>query len=607
VRGLKNGLPVILLVLGFAMSGCKSQAKLPEYYAPLKNADYVSKDATIAVRYGPNLSKDILSKLSYIVLGTESGLHSGTSILADDGKTVIFKPDHPFSPGEKVKVDVNALRLDSGEVYIGLSYTFRISQHQESGTVTSLTPDPADDKPRSAFPGFLTVPQDIPHFRVTTPDADSSEGDIFVSPFYWTKNTTGSYLLILDAQGRLVYYKSMAEDLGAFDFKLQPNGMLSYYDQLTSNYVLMNSSYQVVDTYQAGNGYVADLHDFLLLPDGNALLMAYDAQSIDMSKIVQGGKPDALVTGLIIQELDPSKNVIFEWRSWDHFSMFDSTSDLTADKVDLVHGNALAVANDGNLLLSSRNQSEITKINLHTGEVMWRWGGKAGMFQFVDGAPFAFQHDVRQLLNGDITVFDNQGSPDNPAPSHGLIYRVDPVSKTARQIWSYTHEPEVFATFMGNTQVLPDGNVFLSWGSPSTKDPYAYVSMTEVSPQGQTLFEMSFDKPYVSYRAFRFPWQAAPATKPDLAYMAHADQLTLGYSWNGATDVAGYRVFGGQAPDELNELQTVDNSDFEMQSKFSGLPSGECYFQVAALDSNGAEKGRSKLISTDARLCPLGQ
>jgi len=71
--------------------------------------------------------------------------------------------------------------------------------------------------------------------------------------------------------------------------------------------------------------------------------------------------------------------------------------------------------------------------------------------------------------------------------------------------------------------------------------------------------------------------------------------------------VAGYRVFGGQAPDELNELQTVDNSDFEMQSKFSGLPSGECYFQVAALDSNGAEKGRSKLISTDARLCPLGQ
>jgi len=352
---------------------------------------------------------------------------------------------------------------------------------------------------------------------------------------------------------------------------------------------------------------VADLHDFLLLPNGNALLMAYDAQSIDMSKIVQGGKPGALVTGLIIQELDASKNVIFEWRSWDHFSIFDSTSDLTADKVDLVHGNALAVANDGNLLLSSRNQSEITKINLHTGKVMWRLGGKAGMFQLVDGEPFAFQHDVRQLPNGDITVFDNQGSPDNPAPSHGLIYRVDPVSKTARKIWSYTHDPEVFATFMGNTQVLPDGNVFLSWGSPSTKGPYAYVSMTEVSPQGQTLFEMSFDKPYVSYRAFRFPWQAVPATKPDLAYMAHADQLTLGYSWNGATDVAGYRVFGGQAPDVLNELQTVDNSDFEMQSQFSGLPSSECYFQVAALDSNGAQIARSNVISTDPRLCPLGQ
>lgn len=594
-------------MLALALSGCGSQAQLPEYYAPLKNAEYVSKDATIAIRYGPQLNKQVLSKLKFIVLGTQSGLHSGSSLLADDQKTVIFKPDRPFTPGEQVKADVNGLRLDSGEVYVGLSYTFKISQHQESGTVTSLTPDPADDKPRSAFPGFLTVPQDIPHFRVTTPATDMSEGDVFVSPFYWTKNTTGSYLLILDGQGKLVYYKSMADELGAFDFKLQPNGMLSYYDQLTSRYVLMNSKYQVADTYQAGNGYVADLHDFLLLPNGNALLMAYDAQSIDMSQFVQGGNPDALVTGLIIQELDPSKNVIFEWRSWDHFSIFDSTSDLTADKVDLVHGNALAVANDGNLLLSSRNQSEITKIDLQTGDVIWRLGGKAGMFQFVDGEPFAFQHDVRQLPNGEITVFDNQGSPANPAASHGLMYRVDQVSKTARQIWSYTHDPQVFATFMGNTQVLPDGNVFLSWGSPSTKDPYAYVSMTEVSPRGHTLFELSFDEPYVSYRAFRFPWKASPVTQPDLAFKAHADQLTLGYSWNGATDVAGYRVFGGSVPDRLKVLQTVDKSDFETQSELSALPSGECYFQVAALDAQGAEMARSKLVSTDTRLCPLGQ
>jgi hypothetical protein len=605
LKDLKLGLTLAVLLLAVALAGCVGKVELPQYYAPLKNADYVSKDASVIIRYGPELSQDVLARLNFIVRGTQSGLHAGTALLADDHRTVIFYPDQAFTPGEQVKVDVNGVKLKTGETFAGLSYNFVVSQHQESGTVTSQKSNPPDDMPQSAFPDFLTVPQDIPHFRVATPSDNPSEGDIFVAPFYWTKTTIGSYLLILNGQGKLVYYKSMADDLGGFDFKVQPNGLLSYYDQAKSTFALMNSQYQVVDTYEAGNGYVADLHDFQLLPNGNALLMAYDAQTIDMSKIVQGGKPDALVTGLIIQEMDPSKHVIFQWRSWDHFSMFDSTADLTAEKVDLVHGNALAPANDGNLLLSSRNQSEITKINLETGDIMWRLGGKGETLQFVGGQPFAYQHDVRQLPDGEITVFDNQGTPANPAASHGLIYRVDPVDYTARQVWSYTHDPEVFSTFMGNTQVLPDGNVFLSWGSPSVENPFAYVSMTEVSPQGKTLFELAFDRPYVSYRAFRFPWQATPAARPDLVYATSGSLLTLGYSWNGATDVAAYHVLGGTSPDSLDVLQTVDKTDFETQSQLEGLPPGECYFQVVALDANDKELARSKVVSTDVNRCPL--
>jgi hypothetical protein len=607
VRVPKWGLLVGVAVLALGLSGCGSEASPPEYFSPLRNAEFVSKAATIAIRFGPVVTEAVVKKLGFIVRGRESGLHSGKAILADDQQTVIFEPDLPFAPGEQVKVDINGVRLGAGATFSGLSYTFTVSQHQESGTVASLTPDPPDNPPRSAFPEFLTVPQDIPHFGVPTPSEASSEGDIFVAPFYWTKTTVGSYLLILDGHGRLVYYKSMADDLGAFDFKVQPNGQLTYYDQAKAAYHVMDSHYQIVDSYRAGNGYSTDLHDFQLMPNGDALLMAYDAQTIDMSKVVQGGKPDALVTGLIIQELDPSKNVIFEWRSWDHFSLFDSTSDLTTQDVDLVHGNSLALASDGNLLLSSRNQSEITKINLQTGDVMWRLGGKANMFQFADGEPFAYQHDVRQLPDGTITVFDNQGTPADPEASHALAYRVDLASKTARRVWGYTHDPEIFATFMGNTQALPDGNMFLSWGSPSTKEPYAYVSMTEVTPQGQTLFELSFDKPYVSYRAFRFPWHAEPETVPDLAFNVQGDGLTLGYSWNGATEVASYRVLVGSSTVSLQTLQVVDKTDFETQSKFTGLPSGECYFQVAALDARGQEMARSKVISTDDQRCPQGE
>ena len=54
--------------------------------------------------------------------------------------------------------------------------------------------------------------------------------------------------------------------------------------------IVMNSHYQVVNTYQAGDGYSADLHDLQILPNGNALLMVYDAETVDMSKIVAGRK-----------------------------------------------------------------------------------------------------------------------------------------------------------------------------------------------------------------------------------------------------------------------------------------------------------------------------
>jgi hypothetical protein len=607
----KYNLLTILLGLSFvlALAACSPSALVeqssPQYYSPLQNAEYVSKGATIAVRYGPPLTEQDLAGLKFNVQGSQSGPHTGQTILADDKNTVIFKPGQPFTPGEQVKVDVSGLDLDAQHNYRPFSYSFSVAVNQKPGSPGSSNPAPAAGPPKSAFPDFLTVPQDIPHFTVSKTSQDDGEGYIFVAPFYWTKSTAGSYLLILNGQGQLVYYQSVADDLSALDFKVQPNGMLSYFDQKDSTYYVMDSHYRVVDTYQAGNGYTTDLHDLQLLPNGNALLMSYDAETVDMSKVVKGGKKDATVTGLIIQELDPDKNVIFEWRSWDHFSFSDSTSSLTDQNIDLVHGNALAPAIDGNLLLSSRNQSEITKINLQTGAIMWRLGGKANQFTFVDGKPFAYQHDVRQLPNGDITVFDNHGTQQNPDPSHGIEYKIDEKNKIATQVWEYTHNPPVFATFMGNTQRLPNGNTFLDWGAPSTADGYDYVTMTEVTPDNQTSFELAFDQPYVSYRAFRLPWQGFPDTQPALASKVDASGITLGYSWNGATEASSYKVYAGTNPTTLGQIEQKAKTDFETQSHLTNLPPGECYFQVAALDKTGKELARSPVISTDAVACPL--
>jgi hypothetical protein len=540
-----------------------------------------------------------------IVQGQQSGTHSGQTSLADDGKTIIFKPTHAFTPGEQVQVSVEPFSPDQQTNYSPFAYNFTVAVNQKPGGVGASS-QPLKTAPASAFPNALTIPQDIPHYTVTTSSTSTAnEGYIFVAPIPWTAAVTGDYLLILDSQGQLIYHQSMASALNAYDFKVQPTGQLSYFSQKDNAYYVMDSHYQVVDKYTVGDGYTTDLHDLQLLPNGNALLMSYDAEAVDMSQVVSGGQPNAVVTGLIIQEQDPSRNVIFEWRSWDHVAFTDSNASLTEQKIDLVHGNALAMANDGNLLLSSRNLSEITKINLQTGAVLWRLGGKANQFTFTNDQPFAFQHDIRQLPNGDITLFDNQGTQETPAPSRGVEYQLNETNKTVTKIWEYKPAPTIFGTFMGDTQRLSDGNTFLDWGAPFIADGYQYVTMNEVTPNNQVIFQLAFDQPYVSYRAFRSNWVGNPLAPPDLAFKQDGDQLTLGYSWNGATEVASWKVLGGTSKENLAQIEQKDKAGFETQSQLSGLAKNECYFQVVPVGKDGKEMAPSKLVSTDQSACPL--
>ena len=128
-----------------------------------------------------------------------------------------------------------------------------------------------------------------------------------------------------------------------------------------------------------------------------------------MSQIVPNGKTNALVTGLIIQKINSEKEVTFQWRSLDHMLITDAThEDLTADRIDYVHGNSIEVDSDGHIIISSRHLDEITKINTVTGAIIWRLGGKNNQFSFVnDTAKFSHQHSARILKNGNLFLFDN--------------------------------------------------------------------------------------------------------------------------------------------------------------------------------------------------------
>lgn len=443
----------------------------------------------------------------------------------------------------------------------------------------------ADDSPRT----YVTLPADFPPY--TVPVSAPNDGSyLFLASFNYAQFLeSNAYLLIIDNSGEPVYYQPMAPLLAILDFKRQPNGQLTFFVPRDDAFYVMDNTYTIVGRYTAGNGRTADLHDLQLLPNGNALLMIYDRKKVDMSAVVPGGDPDAVVTGLVIQEVDPAGNVVFEWESWDHMAITDTNQKLTAREIDYVHGNSLELDDDGNILLSSRHLDEVTKISRTTGEILWRLGGKRNEFTFLNDEGFCFQHDARRTAAGTLTVYDN-GNCHEPPYSRAVEYEVDEVAKTVRRVWQYRNTPDTFAPAMGNAQRLPNGNTVIGWGLSSTP------VVTEVTAAGAKVFELHQTPTEGAYRAFRFPWQGFPRTAPTLAARPDGDTVRLYYSWNGATEVARYRVYGGATAATLSVRETTTKTGFETMSVIDNVTQRPYFFRVAALNAQGAQIGVSNLV-----------
>jgi len=346
-----------------------------------------------------------------------------------------------------------------------------------------------------------SLPTGFPLPTVTVSNSPSA-GKIFLTCFSFIPGYN-RYIMIFNNDGSPFFYREMESD--CTDLKQISNGNLVYFETIKSKYYELDTNYYIVDSFYTGNGYITDLHELEYLDNGNAYLMSYDSTFIDMSQIVQGGDTNALVIGLIIQEIDANKNVIFQWRSWDHFQITDcSNQDLLNDTIDYVHGNAIESDTDGNILLSSRHLDEITKINRSTGAIMWRLGGKNNQFTFVnDTIGFNHQHDIRRLNNGHITFFDN-GNAHTPPFSRAVEYEINEQTKTATLVWQYRNSPDIFGPFMGNVQRLVNGNSIIGWGG-TINEPVVTISVSFYQT-GLKLFEMKFPNLVFSYRAYRFRW-----------------------------------------------------------------------------------------------------
>lgn len=532
----------IILLLFLLVSFTSIIGQNLEHYQmlnPRPNATLINPQTDISIRQGEILSKTDIEGLDFQILGSNGKEYTFDVILAQDQKTIVLKLLKDFLLGDEIMVSLKDSNHSTLKDFV---YTFNV---QEKTVPVSKKRSLLWEQ--SEWYGItnefkLTTQAGIPEVDITLL-GEVAEGellfDYFFAPPALYPNEEAHVLSLEENSTETNVLYSHATTCLNLEFQ---NGYYTFFAVDTSTilpdgnygaYHAMNENGAIVDTFICGNGYITDTHDFQITEEETFIITSYDVQEVDMSQVVEGGNSNALVTGFVVQELDMDRNVLFEWRSWDYFNITDAISvadsleygpfyltvaeDFTAEAIDYAHGNAVEVDQDGNLILSLRNMTEVSKINRETGDIMWRLNGKNNEFEMlsdIEGslAEFSDIHDVRRTEAGTITLFDN-GSLTTPVRSRALEFEIDEVNKTCTLVWEYVHPENFWSVAMGGVQRLPNGNTLIGWGLDgfpfvTENMPSILPRISEVSPEGELLMEVSFGVPeVVTYRARKYAKQ----------------------------------------------------------------------------------------------------
>ncbi|MEJ2196928.1 MAG: hypothetical protein P8X73_19010, partial [Ignavibacteriaceae bacterium] len=322
---------LILLKISYSQQSIISDF---EYISPVPGSGMNMPETNVIIRFGPAFSSnDVYSPNLVEVRGDKSGLHSGDLILSEKNKTLLFNPDVPFQKGEVVSVKfLRSTKTEDGKLIPALSFYFKIT----GKNINEIVRRNPDKYLLNEYPEFTSsqsnnfsfpisnnnrysvmedsLPEDFPTIRVDSLN-DPTPGYVFLTPFSFSSVIT-NYLIINDNYGTPVFYRKTPDF--NLDFKKQPGGNLTYFDGSTYYFYSLDSSYQVIDSFTVGNGYPIDFHELLILKNNHILILGQDYQQVAMDTVVPGGDPNAIVVGQIIQEQDEDRNVVFQWRSWDH-------------------------------------------------------------------------------------------------------------------------------------------------------------------------------------------------------------------------------------------------------------------------------------------------
>jgi hypothetical protein len=600
-RAIVAGLAGVLAA--FALASCGSAAKPPSASAVVAD---VAAAATNTVTVSPLPGTGDASpstQISFLgaagttvsdvsVVGSSSGSHSGRLEAYSTGTGESFLPARPFQSGEHVTVSA---RVSTG----GRTTTVHTNFAVAFQAPVAQAEFPINPGSRADVQHFYTQPTFEPStVRVTTPARPgATPGDFFLAP-YQGMGTAGE--MITDQTGAMIWFHPAPPGDSATN--LQPQ---TYDGQTVLTWwqgrilklgfgqgvdEIYNTSYQPIAHVAGGNGYHADLHEFLITPQGTAWLDEFDPVVVNLT--ASGGVADAVVNDSVVQEIDIRTGlVMWEWHALGHIPLRDSFAPMphTTLNWDYVHVNSIDPGSHGDVLLSARNTWTVYDVDIHTGSFIWRLGGRSSSFTRGPGTLFYWQHDAKWEPGGLVSLFDNGSSPPMEKQSRGLLLDPDTATGRVTLVKQFTNpNATLLASSQGDLLSLPGGNWLMGYGG--------LPNFTEYDSAGHVLFDATLGQNVQDFRTYLAPWSAQPKTLPAVAAQAAgAGTLNVEASWNGATTVASWKVLAGPSATSLSPLASAARSGFETTIT---VHTTAAYVAVQALDASGNALATSAAIPT---------
>jgi Arylsulfotransferase (ASST) len=350
------------------------------------------------------------------------------------------------------------------------------------------------------------LPADFPAYRF----GHSGKG----GPDFFIVQMNNNYATIFNNDGVPVWwYKASTPPL---DAQLLSDGTISWQrytggGTAGGDFEIHELNGQLVRTIGAAGGLPTDIHELVLLPNGNYMLGAI-IRKPHQDASPYGGSSDATYNTYEIQELTPDGQLVRKWDSLKHISpsqtpqrWWDQVLGGGQASLDIQHFNAIEP--DGKyMILSFRQLDAIYKVNRLTGAIVWKLGGthiskSLKVLNDPDGSyPLGGQHDPRLQPDGTISIFDN--NTNLPRRPRVVRYRIDEKAKTARLVESFEDPTATGSPCCGSARKLPSGGWLVSWGGLKFTGAY--------NAKDRNVFRLQYPGA-TSYRTFPVPPQALSA------------------------------------------------------------------------------------------------